>query len=87
MRWTDWLWEAVDNALFLAHVLLVGVLLAAAIACPLWLHSIHTELVIIRDQMPPMGGCHCRRCDDDGPGPILPRVLPRLRNLREEGGE
>ena len=84
MTWIDYVWGFIDNALYLLHlsaVLLVGL---AAIACPVYLQRIHAELVTIRDQP---AGCNCRRCDDDGPGPILPRVLPRLRRIGEEGGE
>lgn len=85
MTWLDLLWEFIDNALFLAHCVLVVALLAFCVATPglLWLTL--EEVRAIRDELPL--GCDCRRCDDDGPGPILPRVLPRLRNLREEGGE
>jgi hypothetical protein len=40
---------------------------------------IHAELVAIREQVKP---CKCRH--DDGPGPVLPRVLPRVRRIGEE---
>lgn len=80
----SWMWFLVDFGWFLG-TLAVSVLAAVAlIATPIWLGLIHQELVGIRGEVQP---CHCRRCDDDGPGPILPRVLPRLRNLREEAGE
>ena len=87
MTWLDWVWELIDNALFLAHCAAVVLLGLAAIACPIYLHQISTELVAIREQAAEVQPCQCRRCDDDGPGPVLPRVLPRLRNLREEAGE
>jgi hypothetical protein len=51
---------------------------ASAIACPVYLHLIHAELVQIREQ-----AASCKCSDDRGPGPVLPRVLPRLRNLGE----
>lgn len=85
MTWTDWLWELLDNALYLLHMAAVLLVAAAAIECPLLLWQIRGELSVIRD---------CAQKDvtvidvrPDGPGPVLPRVLPRLRNLREEAGE
>ncbi len=84
MTWLDYVWEFCDNALYVLHlaaVLLVGL---AAIACPIYLQRIHAELVTIRDQP---AGCHCRHRDEDGPGPILPRVLPRVRRIGEGAGE
>lgn len=85
MTWTDWLWEAIDNGLFIAHCVLVVALLAFCVVTPglFWLTL--EEVRGIREELP--SGCHCGHRDDDGPGPVLPRVLPRLRNLREEGGE
>jgi len=82
MKFCDLLWEAVDNGLFLLHTIAVLVVLLAAVACPIWLNMIHAELVAIRDQVKP---CECTH-DDDGPGPVLPRVLPRVRRIGE-GGE
>ena len=51
----------------------------AAVACPIWLAMIHEEVVAIRKQFKP---CECRH--EDGPGPALPRVFPRLRRIGEE---
>jgi hypothetical protein len=45
---------------------------------------IHAELVAMRGEVAP---CRCDCRHDDGPGPILPRVLPRLRRLGEEAAE
>lgn len=87
MTWLDIVWEFIDNALFIAHCAAVVLLGLAAIACPIYLQQIKTELVAIREQAAEVQSCHCRHRDDDGPGPVLPRVLPRLRNLREEAGE
>ena len=85
MTWTDRLWEILDNALYLLHLAAVLLVVAAAVACPLLLWQIRGELSIIRD---------CAQKDvtvievrPDGPGPVLPRVLPRLRRIGEEAGE
>jgi hypothetical protein len=78
MKISDLIWETIDNGLFLLHILAVFVFLLAAVACPIWLNMIHAELVAIREQVKP---CECNR--DDGPGPVLPRVLPRLRRIGE----
>jgi hypothetical protein len=78
MKFSDLLWEAIDNGLFLLHTIAVLVVLLAAVACPIWLNMIHAELVAIREQVKP---CDCRH--DDGPGPVLPRVLPRVRRIGE----
>jgi hypothetical protein len=40
---------------------------------------IHAELVAIREQMK---ADECK--PEEGPGPVLPRVLPRLRRIGEE---
>ena len=80
----DWIWEAIDNALYLLHLAAIVLVALAAIACPIYLQQIHADLLAIREELRP---CECRHRDADGPGPILPRVLPRLRNLREEAGE
>ena len=78
MKFSDMLWEVVDNGLFLLHTIAVLVALLAAVACPIWLNMIHAEVVAIREQVKP---CECKR--DDGPGPVLPRVLPRVRRIGE----
>lgn len=84
MKFSDMLWEAVDNGLFLLHAIAVLVILLAAVACPIWLNMIHAEVVAIREQVKPCE-CECRR--DDAPGPALPRVLPRLRRIGEGAEE
>jgi hypothetical protein len=79
MRFSDVLWEIVDNGLYLLNLVAALVLMLAAVACPIWLAMIHEEVVAIRKQFKP---CECRH--EDGPGPVLPRVLPRLRRIGEE---
>lgn len=79
MRVSDIVWEVLDTGLYLAHVIAVILVGIAACACPIWLGMIHKELVAIREQSRP---CDCRH--DDGPGPVLPRVLPRLRRIGED---
>lgn len=81
----SWMWFLLDTGWFLVTAGTTVVAAASLIATPIWLGLIHQELVAIRGGLLP---CQCRRCDDaDGPGPVLPRVLPRLRNLREEASE
>jgi hypothetical protein len=58
-------------------VLFIGV---SAVACPIWLGMIHGELVAIREQIKAV-----ELKPDDGPGPVLPRVFPRVRRIGEEG--
>lgn len=72
----DHIWEVIDNALMLCCCIAMLVVSVSALACPIYLHLIHAELVQIREQT---ASCRC----SDGPGPVLPRVLPRLRNLGE----
>jgi hypothetical protein len=84
MTWLDWVWELLDNALYLLHLAAIVLVGLAAIACPIYLQQIHADLLAIREEARP---CECRRRDEDGPGPILPRVLPRLRRIGEEAGE
>jgi hypothetical protein len=78
MKFSDMLWEIIDNGLYLLHVIAALVVAVAAIACPVWLAMIHSEVLSLRKQIKP---CECR-CDD-GPGPVLPRVLPRVRRIGE----
>jgi hypothetical protein len=78
MKLSDMLWEIIDNGMFLLHLVAVLVVAVAAIACPVWLALIHHEVVSMRELIKP---CECR-CDD-GPGPVLPRVLPRVRRIGE----
>lgn len=85
MKLLDLVWELIDNALFIAHLLAVVLVVVVMIVVPIWLRLIHEELKAIRGgQMP----CQCSPCEcDDRPGPVLPRVLPRLRRLGEEAPE
>ena len=76
----DRIWNLIDDCLF--YILAVVVLIAAAAitACPALLWRIDGRLATA-------GRCECRHRDEAGPGPVLPRVLPRVRNLREEAAE
>jgi hypothetical protein len=49
------------------------------VACPVLLYSILFQIREIGKSIPP--ACECRH---DGPGPVLPRVLPRVRRIGEE---
>jgi hypothetical protein len=79
MRVNDVLWEIIDNGLYLFHVIAVLFIGLSAVACPIWLGMIHRELVAIRDEIRAI-----EIKPDDCPGPVLPRVLPRLRRIGEE---
>jgi hypothetical protein len=81
-----WLWFLIDFGWFLATAAISALAAAALIATPIWLGMIHAELKGLRAELP-AGACHCRHRDEDGRGPILPRVLPRVRRLGEEVGE
>jgi hypothetical protein len=87
MTWMDWLWELIDTGLYLAHIALVVLLTASAIACPVLLWLLLVEAREIRTAIPPACECRHHLRDDDGPGPVLPRVLPRLRRIGEEAPE
>jgi hypothetical protein len=90
MKWTDIVWELLDNALYLLHLAAVVLVLGAAIACPVLLWLLLVEVRDVRKHVEKdvtVIEPHCRRCDPDGPGPVLPRVLPRLRRLGEEAAE
>ncbi len=78
MKLSDFLWELIDNSFYVANLAAVILVALASISCPVWLAMIHSELVAIREQVQP---CQCKH--DDGPGPILPRVLPRVRRIGE----
>lgn len=80
-----WFWFLIDCGWFLLTAGTTVLAAAALVATPIWLGLIHTELVALRGEVMPCP-CDCRHADD-GPGPVLPRVLPRLRNLREEAPE
>jgi len=60
-------------------------LAASAIACPVLLWLLLVEARETRREEPRPCHCHCQH--DDGPGPVLPRVLPRLRRIGEEAAE
>lgn len=80
MTWLDWLWETIDNSLFYLAAVALLLCLAAVAACPVLLWRIDARLADLRP-------CECRHRDDDGPGPVLPRVLPRVRRIGEEAPE
>lgn len=79
-----WFWFIVDTGWFLLTAGTTVIAAAALVAIPIWLGLIHAELVALRGEVTPCR-CECRHAD--GPGPILPRVLPRLRRLGEEAAE
>ena len=79
MKLSDFVWEAMDNALYIMHLFAVVCVGASAITCPVLLYSLLVEIRELRKEVPP--ACECRR---DRPGPMLPRVLPRLRRIGEE---
>ena len=81
--WTDWLWELLDTFLYVAHLALVVMLTASAIACPLLLWLLLSEAREIRTAIPPACECRHHLREDDGPAPVLPRVLPRVRRIGE----
>jgi hypothetical protein len=75
----DIVWEVMDNALYIMHLFAVLCVGASAVACPVLLYSLLLEVRELRKEIPE--SCECR---SDGPGPVLPRVLPRLRRIGEE---
>jgi hypothetical protein len=79
MKITDVVWEIIDNGLYVLHLVAVLFIGLSAVACPIWLGMIHAELVAIREQMK---ADECK--PEEGPGPVLPRVLPRVRRIGEE---
>jgi hypothetical protein len=79
MRISDIVWEIMDTSLYIMHMTAVLCLGVSAVACPLLLYVILFEIRELRKEVPP--ACECRH---DGPGPVLPRVLPRLRRIGEE---
>jgi hypothetical protein len=62
-------------------LLLLATFAAVVIPCLLW--QLLAEARDIRAAIPP--ACECRHHvrEDDGPGPALPRVLPRVRRIGE----
>jgi len=83
MRVSDFVWELIDNGLYVAHLVLIMGVATTAIACTMLLYQIRTELAVIRECVA-TAEPHCRHCDPDAPVPVLPRVLPRLRRIGEE---
>jgi hypothetical protein len=79
MRISDFVWEVMDTSLYIMHMTAVLCVGASAVACPVLLYLILSEIRELRKEVPP--ACECRH---DGPGPVLPRVLPRLRRIGEE---
>jgi hypothetical protein len=79
MRFADFLWELMDNALYAMHLAAVLCLGTSAVACPVLLYSLLVEIRELRAHIPK--SCECRH---DGPSPVLPRVLPRVRRIGEE---
>lgn len=79
MKISDFVWEMMDNALYIMHLFAVLCVGASAVACPVLLYSLLVEIRELRKEIPE--SCQCR---SDGPGPVLPRVLPRLRRIGEE---
>jgi hypothetical protein len=79
MRISDFVWEVMDTSLYIIHMTAVLCVGASAVACPVLLYFILSEICELRTQIPK--SCECRH---DGPVPVLPRVLPRLRRIGEE---
>lgn len=79
MKVSDFVWEVMDNALYIMHLFAVVCVGASAVACPVLLYSLLVEIRELRKEIPE--SCECR---SDGPGPVLPRVLPRLRRIGED---
>jgi hypothetical protein len=79
MKISDIVWEIMDTSLYIMHMTAVLCVGASAVACPVLLYSLLFEVREWRKEAPP--ACQCRH---DGPGPVLPRVLPRLRRIGEE---
>ena len=80
MKLSDFAWEVMDNALYILRLFAVLCLGVSAVACPVLLYSILFQIREIGKAIPT--ACECQH--DDGPGPVLPRVLPRLRRIGEE---
>ena len=81
MKISDFVWEVIDNALFIGHIATLVVVTAFCGAVSVMLWFLLDEVRGIRAEMPAACECHHR---DDGPGPALPRVLPRIRRIGEE---
>jgi hypothetical protein len=79
MKISDIVWEIMDTSLYIMHMAAVLCLGVSAVACPVLLYVILSEVRELRKEIPEP--CVCRH---DKPGPVLPRVLPRLRRIGEE---
>ena len=79
MKLADVVWEVMDNALYVLHLSAIILLAAAAVTVPALLWQVRDEIRSLRAEMPQP--CQCRH---DGPGPVLPRMLPRVRRVGEE---
>jgi len=82
MKFSDFVWELIDNGLYVAHLVLILGVATTVIACTLLLYQIRTELAVIRECV--VEAAAEPHCDHDAPVPVLPRVLPRLRRIGEE---
>jgi hypothetical protein len=78
---SDIVWEVMDNALYIMHLFAVLCVGVSAVACPVLLYVILSEVRELRTEIPPE--CQCGH-ECHVPGPVLPRVLPRLRRIGEE---
>ena len=81
MRFSKLLWKLVDISLYIFQLFAVLCLGVAAVACPVLLYVILSEVKELRTEIPPE--CQCGH-ECHVPGPVLPRVLPRLRRIGEE---
>jgi hypothetical protein len=81
MKISDFVWEFMDNALYVMHLVAVLCLGVSAVACPVLLYLILSEIRELRTEIPPE--CQCGH-ECHVPGPVLPHVLPRLRRIGEE---
>lgn len=81
MKISDIVWEVMDNALYIMHLFAVLCVGVSAVACPVLLYVILSEVRELRTEIPPE--CQCGH-ECHVPGPVLPRVLPRLRRIGEE---
>ena len=79
MKISDVVWEFMDCSLYIMHMIAVLCLGVSAVACPALLYLLLSEVRELRTEIP--DPCECWH---DKPGPVLPRVLPRLRRIGEE---
>ena len=81
MKISDIVWEIMDCSLYVLHMFAALCLGVSAVACPVLLYSLLSEVRELRTEIPPE--CQCGH-ECHVPGPVLPRVLPRLRRIGEE---